>query len=359
MKIFGLLLAALAIGSAGCTKADSFSCLESAECLYSGVAGVCELGGLCSFPNPDCPSGKAFGEFAGDQAGLCVGDGLGSTSSPTTSVANTGTGSATSSDTSSDPSNGTTVDITTMTTDTTMTSEVTVTTTTETTLTTDPSTTTGPACAPLGGACSADTPCCGDGCTTCSDGTCTALPAEQGPNVCGSSCQTCSAGACAPAAVGQECATDCSEFVFQPQPAGDQTACNGFAPMPLSGTCIDGGLCSVPDPFTAGCLPDMPTQLAVCDTTCVKDLGACDPGAAGFDKADFCALNGPGPFCKTTCLENNSSNAASCDGNGICQQNPVSCGNYSCNLENGLCRTKCAAPSDCAPGLICKGMKCQ
>jgi len=165
MKILGLLLAALAaVGSAGCTKVDTFNCLQSAECQNGAVAGVCEPGNLCSFPDTNCPSGKAFGEYAGDQANLCVGGGGNtSTTAPTGSLSDTitgtgtGTGPATGGETSIDPSNGseTTVDLT----STTMTSEVTVTTGP---MTTDPTITTGPACAALGETCDG-TPCCGGG----------------------------------------------------------------------------------------------------------------------------------------------------------------------------------------------------
>ena len=70
MKTLASILAALA--SVGCTKVVTFKCTKSAECTLAGVAGVCEPAGLCSFPDPECPSGKAFGEFAGDQAALCV-----------------------------------------------------------------------------------------------------------------------------------------------------------------------------------------------------------------------------------------------------------------------------------------------
>ena len=70
MKTLAIILAALA--SVGCTKVDTFKCTKSAECTLAGVAGVCEPAGLCSFPDPECPSGKAFGELAGDQADRCV-----------------------------------------------------------------------------------------------------------------------------------------------------------------------------------------------------------------------------------------------------------------------------------------------
>ena len=70
MKLLAIILASLA--SVGCTRVDTFKCTRSDECTLAGVAGVCEPAGLCSFPDPDCPSGKAFGELAGDQADRCV-----------------------------------------------------------------------------------------------------------------------------------------------------------------------------------------------------------------------------------------------------------------------------------------------
>lgn len=86
MKLLAIILASLA--SVGCTRVDTFKCTRSDECTLAGVAGVCEPAGLCSFPDPDCPSGKAFGELAGDQADRCV-DVEGTTDPSTTTTTTT------------------------------------------------------------------------------------------------------------------------------------------------------------------------------------------------------------------------------------------------------------------------------
>jgi hypothetical protein len=78
MKALGLLLAVLA--ALACTKVDTFSCVDSSDCVLAGVAGVCEPGNLCSFPDDDCPSGKSYGDYAGDQANQCVAGEPGTTS---------------------------------------------------------------------------------------------------------------------------------------------------------------------------------------------------------------------------------------------------------------------------------------
>jgi hypothetical protein len=49
-----------------------FFCEESSECEEAGVVGVCQPGGLCSFPDGDCDSGQRYGELAGNASGECV-----------------------------------------------------------------------------------------------------------------------------------------------------------------------------------------------------------------------------------------------------------------------------------------------
>lgn len=357
MKTLGLLLAALAaVGSTGCTKVDTFNCLQSSECLLAGVAGVCEPGNLCSFPDPECPSGKAYGEYAGDQASQCVGAGPGTTSLSDTGTSNpTGTGSGTG----VDPGTTTAVDPTTVATDTTATSDPVTSdpATSDPTMTSDPSTT-GPACAALGGACGG-TPCCGGACTVCDAGTCTALPAEMGPSVCGSSCMTCAAdGECAPAPPDQSCPLDCGIIVRDLEILADTTTCNGYGKMALNGTCGN-GQCSVPDPMLS-CDPVAPANvIAQCDTACAQNIDLCTPGAVGVDKAEFCYLDTTSPDCKPTCSPDLlSSNTAACDAEGACQSSPKPCGLYTCNGATGMCRTKCMANSDCVSNK-CQGTKCQ
>lgn len=82
-----LLLGTLACGD----QANVFRCSDAASCDANGVAGTCESTGFCSFPDPSCPSGQRYGEFAGSGfAGGCVAeDPVGSTSLDTTSGSGT------------------------------------------------------------------------------------------------------------------------------------------------------------------------------------------------------------------------------------------------------------------------------
>ncbi|MEM6994925.1 MAG: hypothetical protein AAF721_30715, partial [Myxococcota bacterium] len=62
---FGVLLA-------GCPGADPFQCGSNEQC---GVGGQCEDNGDCSFVDETCPSGRRWGQLAGDgNAGQCVVD---------------------------------------------------------------------------------------------------------------------------------------------------------------------------------------------------------------------------------------------------------------------------------------------
>ncbi len=65
----GLMLGMLA---SGCPR-SAFECLEDAQCTDDSGQGRCETNGYCSFPDPECPSGRRYGEHsAGDLAGGCV-----------------------------------------------------------------------------------------------------------------------------------------------------------------------------------------------------------------------------------------------------------------------------------------------
>lgn len=352
MKTLGFFFVALAtLGSAACTKVDTFNCLQSAECLDGIVQGECEPGTLlCSFPDPACPSGKSYGEYAGDQANVCVGGGPGTTTDPSSSLSDsitaTGTGTSNGSATTVDPTSGTTtaVDPTT----TTMTSQ------TDPTLTTDPSTSTGVTCAALGEPC--DNNCCGGPCTVC-NGTCQAQPPEMGPQLCGAQCQTCSPqGECAVASAGQACAVNCDDIVLDSQTDGITTTCRGYPSQELNATCNDGGECS-PNPME--CIGDAPSVIAQCDTVCVKDASLCVSGAIGVTQSDFCYLSGNSPDCKPTCsMDGLSSDKASCGATGTCAHEIVACGNYKCDPTSGICRTKCMKDTDCASNK-CQGTKCQ
>lgn len=57
-----------------CTATEQFACNADAQCMADGAAGRCEPEGVCSFPDPSCPSGHRYGELAGELSGECVGE---------------------------------------------------------------------------------------------------------------------------------------------------------------------------------------------------------------------------------------------------------------------------------------------
>ncbi len=64
------IVAAVMVTGCG-QRQDSFACTDDAAC---GPNGTCEPGfNLCSFTNPSCPSGRAFGELGGIYSNQCVG----------------------------------------------------------------------------------------------------------------------------------------------------------------------------------------------------------------------------------------------------------------------------------------------
>ncbi len=73
------------LGASSCRGgAAAFNCSSDTECVFKGEAGRCEGNGLCSFPNEDCASGFAFGEYAGEASGMCTDPGAGTGSTGAT-----------------------------------------------------------------------------------------------------------------------------------------------------------------------------------------------------------------------------------------------------------------------------------
>jgi hypothetical protein len=63
------------LGLAGCLpRASGYRCEAAADCVSAGVAGRCEPGGYCSFPDPSCADGWRFGDYAGGFSDRCVGE---------------------------------------------------------------------------------------------------------------------------------------------------------------------------------------------------------------------------------------------------------------------------------------------
>lgn len=354
------LLALLAAG--GCVKLDSYNCAQSSECQNGDVLGTCELAGVCSFPDAGCPSGKKYGELAGEQSGQCVGMVADTTGAPTTSP--TGPATTDVSSTIFDPGASTTFDPTT-----TMTSEVTTpttgatTTTGDATLTGEPGTTTGdgPACGEIGAAC-VQGECCG-GCARCdTNNVCSPAAGDQDP--CGV-CSLCGDdGECTLAAVGTDCPADCSDIVWKEVLEPPLAACYVYGPMPAMGACDEEGRCTPPDPAMAGCpepaLEDA-NRLAQCEIVCKEEDNPCIPGepASAVDMASYCLVRNSSPACTTKCSADGTFlDPASCV-DGVCvHAPPEECGPYVCDPVTPVCLAECMTNENCAAPAMCMGGQC-
>lgn len=64
---------ALALGVTSACGGAAFTCKDDDACEGAGAGGLCEPTGFCSLPDDDCPSGRRYGDYAGDGlAGECV-----------------------------------------------------------------------------------------------------------------------------------------------------------------------------------------------------------------------------------------------------------------------------------------------
>ncbi len=75
----------------GCNGSSVFTCEQSDQCRQPGSLGTCEADGFCSFPDLGCPSGRRYGDLAGDgQAGECVPEGSDTESASTSTTMDPG-----------------------------------------------------------------------------------------------------------------------------------------------------------------------------------------------------------------------------------------------------------------------------
>ena len=73
MSVSHGVLTLLALGAAACAGDRAFECADDAACAGVGVGARCEPAGFCSAADPRCPSGRRYGERAGDGlGGACV-----------------------------------------------------------------------------------------------------------------------------------------------------------------------------------------------------------------------------------------------------------------------------------------------
>lgn len=352
---------ALALATGACAKLDTFACVVDDECVHAGVAGVCEAGGVCSFPDADCPSGKKYGDFAGALAGQCV-DAAATTATEGPPSSSTTTDPPTSSTTPDPDTTHTPSQVTTTTTD------PVEDTTTDPTATTD-TTTGGPVCAALGGECGGLIPCCSP-CMLCDAGLCVPAAPETGPEACGGLCFKCAlTGECVPDLVDAPCTTDCNQLVWQSKVVGDQTTCASYADKPVASTCDAFGQCNppplamCPDPAL---MPGTDKPIVTCGTACLDaDAAAlCSNGApaAAVTLDAYCVTSGETPACADACTVDQqmqpAQDDAACDAAAQCTHTVTACeGGLVCDAATGACLDKCMKDPDCVSG-NCQGTKC-
>ncbi len=70
----GLACGGLACGGllAACVDMHAYVCRADAQC-NAGAQGWCEDAGYCSYPDPECPSGRRYGQLAAGLSGVCTG----------------------------------------------------------------------------------------------------------------------------------------------------------------------------------------------------------------------------------------------------------------------------------------------
>lgn len=92
-----IAIASLGLGLAWACKPAAFTCDIDLECRRGDEHGTCEPTNYCSFPAPECPSHRRYGDLAADDvAGDCV-DGEAASGTATTGGSGSDTGGSVSS----------------------------------------------------------------------------------------------------------------------------------------------------------------------------------------------------------------------------------------------------------------------
>ena len=68
--LLGTVLAA-PLSLPGCGDSGD-GCTWSAQCVFDGATGVCEVTGYCSFYDASCGVGRRYGDHSGPYSGTCV-----------------------------------------------------------------------------------------------------------------------------------------------------------------------------------------------------------------------------------------------------------------------------------------------
>lgn len=67
------LASVLLVGVAGGCVDDAFLCSSDDQCVLDGAQGTCEPSSYCSFPEPECTTGRRYGEYSPPELrGECV-----------------------------------------------------------------------------------------------------------------------------------------------------------------------------------------------------------------------------------------------------------------------------------------------
>ena len=56
----------------GACSIPAFTCESDAQCVEQPGEGLCEADHRCSYPDGECPSGRRYGEYAGEMSRACV-----------------------------------------------------------------------------------------------------------------------------------------------------------------------------------------------------------------------------------------------------------------------------------------------
>lgn len=72
MRTLALTAMLGSLAASGCLRSAEFRCGSNADCLRSGVEGVCEAVGYCSFPDGACATGRRFADISGAYSNQCI-----------------------------------------------------------------------------------------------------------------------------------------------------------------------------------------------------------------------------------------------------------------------------------------------
>ena len=209
---------------------------------------------------------------------------------------------------------------------------------------------------------------CTGACSACdlaaSKGTCTNV--ASGPPHGSRSCSpyaACSAGACiGTCAADADCAATayCLGAACTPKKSNGST-CSTTNEC-ASGNCVDGTCCNTAcGEQCAAC--NVGGKEGTCTAVTGRPVGAraacagvgvgtsCGQACNGSDTAKCNYPPTTAPCSANACASGIETHASTCNGSGVCNDIPKTCGAFTCDVAS--CKTTCAKNADCAAGFIC------